>query len=505
MPLFLEGRKGRPVSRMWRRYLEDGVRPQLNNDDGKRSLPEYHCTLELVWAGHDAASAWSQIRRAHPNAMVKARIQGFSWWVKYVWNQAVEDAETFAPAPTASTPPVAPEIAFLVAEARERLETLMWTQSPRSRASLLLVGHHLLDRVLRSGQLRVPCAERELVKDTGITDRKTVRTALRLMDGVLGRLHRDCLSLIERETTSYEFEIDSSVLEGLREIPPRVSHPPHVVRGLWATLPRSSHAAWRALLSSDVPLTLDEVAQKAGLVAQKGDAATKSQIQTLKTALKALGQAGIARVEEDGRWCAGTAPRSVDIEQRAAVAYAEISERVEAERTEYRAGLSKTWAGGRAIAMKKQISRQKQWWEDLSPTARAERRATCREEFQSLSITEQAERKAQLAQRRLRAGFNELEHHQSWLTSLSADEFLARSQERKAAFRSMSQGERGLAVTAWFEHRRRFGLPSPHSPTLTTTDELTLLPDGISERDEAFLQHQLNLDAASSPPTWAAG
>src|SRR3546814_11668740 len=67
----------------------------------------------------------------------------------------------------------------------------LWTVSARQRPALLLVGHHLLDRVLRAGKLRVPCPERDLVLDTGLTDRKTIRAALRLFDGRLGTLRSE--------------------------------------------------------------------------------------------------------------------------------------------------------------------------------------------------------------------------------------------------------------------------------------------------------------------------
>ena len=106
--------------------------------------------------------------------------------------------------------------------------------------------------------------------------------------------------------------------------------------------------------------------------------------------------------------------------------------------------------------------------------------------------------KATLAEGRQHAGVDELEHHHAWMNSLSPDEYVSRSLERKERFARLSIAERGLAVTAWSRHRSRYGLPA-HSPGVGdgsapeyTYDERTLVPEGAAERDEAFLRRQVD-------------
>ncbi|HRD59487.1 MAG TPA: hypothetical protein PL137_01160, partial [Nocardioides sp.] len=69
-----------------------------------------------------------------------------------------------------------------------------------------------------------------------------------------------------------------------------------------------------------------------------GEEPSKSQRSTAKAALVALSKAGMARVDEHGRWHPATRPRSVQVDQAAAAAYARQLEVVEAERAAYRAG-----------------------------------------------------------------------------------------------------------------------------------------------------------------------
>jgi hypothetical protein len=388
-----------------------------------------------------------------------------------------------------------------VAAGRLELERLMWTVSARQRPALLQVGHQLLDRVLREGRLRVPCPERDLLLDTGLGDRKTIRAALARLNGRLGTLHTDCLSATERDSTSYEFEINTAPEQGGRQIPPPVLDPPPVARGLWATLPRSSHSMWRVLLTCLEPADLGELAVKAGLVEEATDSPSKSQRSTAKAALVALAKAGMARVDEDGRWQAATRPRSLQVEEAAAAAYARQLETVEAERAAYRAHSTSSWTAGRARAIKAAKAREKAWWDNLSPAARAERAAAKRLEFEQMSLTQQAQRKAELAERRIRAGLDELGNYQAWLRSLPPDEYVQRSLERKKRFKELSPAERSASVAAWDRHRLRYGLAAQRlttpvvdeRPLRPEVEQAALLPDGAAARDAAFLERQGNL------------
>lgn len=509
VPLALQRWK-RQLRPDWRRYLVDGQVPAGSWAAGStktrgavevdRSLVEAACTREMVWAIGDPETVWRLIRESHPTAMTKAKHQGYSWWLAYVWNELVRTASEFnishdqRPRQVAAPPA---HVVDAVAAARVELERLMWTLPARRRPALLQVGHQLLDRVVRTGELRVPCPERDLLLDTGLGDRKTIRASLRLLNGRLGTLHTDCLSLVERDSTSYEFEINPAPAQGGRQIPPPVLDPPPPPPGLWATLPRSSHSLWRMLLTTDSPVDLGELAVKAGLVETPGEVPSKSQRSTAKAALVALAAAGMAQVDEHGRWQAATRPRSVQVEQDAAAAYARQLATVEAERAAYRAGITSSWTAGRARAIKAQRAKEKAWWDNLSPAARAERAEAKRLEFDQMSITQQSALKARLAERRARAGIDELDQYQTWLRSIPADEYVARSLDRKQRFQGLSPAERGTSVAAWDRHRVRYGLTAqrlatvvderPHSPDV---EQAALLPDGAATRDAAFLARQ---------------
>jgi len=510
VPLALQRWK-RQLRGDWRQYLLHGDVPPGSWSAAAtrtrtavavdRSLVEAACTREMVWAVGDPELAWRLIRESHPAAMTKAKHQGYSWWLAYVWNELVRSASEFNHTPgekprQVQAPPA--EVVAAVAAGRRELEQLMWTIPVRRRPALLQVGHQLLDRVLREGSLRVPCPERDLLLDTGLSDRKTVRAALARLNGRLGTLHTDCLSLTERDSTSYEFEINSAPEQGRRQIPPPVFDPPPPTRGLWAILPRASHNLWRTLLTTEAPADLSELGVKAGLVEAATDLPSKSQRSTAKAALVALAKAGMAKVDEHGRWQAATRPRSLQVEQAAATAYARQLEIVEAERAAYRAWTTSSWTAGRARAIKAAKAREKAWWDNLSPAARAERAVAKRLEFDQMSITQQARLKSRLAERRIRAGLVELEQYQTWLQDLPADEYVARSLDRKERFRQLSEAERGASVAAWDRHRLRYGLTAQRlavqaavrAATPPDVEQAALLPEGAASRDAAFLERQ---------------
>lgn len=508
VPLALQRWK-RQLRPDWRQYLLAGDVPagswsagatkRRHAVDVDRSLVEAACTREMVWAIGDPELAWRLIRESHPTAMTKAKHQGYSWWLTYVWNELVRSASAFntdpdqKPRHIEATPA---NVVAAVAAGRVELERLMWTVSARQRPALLQVGHQLLDRALREGSLRVPCPERDLLLDTGLGDRKTVRAALARLNGRLGTLHTDCLSLTARDSSSYEFEFNSAPEQGGRQIPPPVLDPPPVPRGLWATLPRSSHSLWRSLLTLEGPVDLADLGVKAGLVETSTDVLSKSQRSTAKSALVALAKAGMVKVDEYGRWQAAARPRSLQVEQEAAAAYARQLEAVEAERAAYRASATSSWTAGRARAIKAARAREKAWWDNLSPAARVERVTAKRLEFDQMSITQQAKLKAELAERRIRAGVEELDAYCAWLRNLPADEYVARSVERKARFRGLSPAERGASIAAWDNHRRRYGLQTqrlavPEPATRSAAEERqALLSDGETVRDGVFLERQ---------------
>ncbi|MBB3092169.1 hypothetical protein [Nocardioides albus] len=526
----------RPLRPQWQAYLTNGTIPaHLQGDPGghKRSLIEAQCTLELAWAGHTEQSAWRQIRGAHAAAMTKARGTRYQWWSDYVWTRAVQDRDTFAEThgidleqPEATPRPVAePSTATVhaVTAARDRLQELLWRQPTRARAAVGLVGHTILDRISRTADadagdgpvLRVPCPERDLALDTGISDRKTIRAALRLLDGTVGTLHRDGLSHAHalRASTSYEFSIDPAIEQGVREIPPpKVSHPP---QGLWGSLPRSAHALWRALLQGDGEgSAIAQLAIAAALVPTPGQTPTRSQLDTTITGLQALSRAGLARLDEHGRWHASTiaaaAATDPDLLEHAARRHEQLHQQVTAERATYRSPQPvDEWTAGRARAYKAQLARQKAWWDTLDPVSRAQRQRAKRAEFDQLTITDQARLKEHLARRRAHAGITEIEHHQGWLDSLSPDQYAHRSHRRRDRYDRLPQGEKALSVEAWDRHRRRHGLPE-HQASPPADAELDLLPDGRGRRDTDFLTEAVGAFGKNQPaatetliPDWA--
>src|SRR3546814_15517104 len=81
-------------------------------------------------------------------------------------------------------------------------------------------------------------------------------------------------------------------------------------------------------------------------------------------------------------------------------------------------------------------------WDTLSPAVRAERSSSKRLEFEQMSLSQQSALKARLAERRARAGLDELDQYCAWLRSIPADEYVARSLERKARFPGLRSEER---------------------------------------------------------------
>lgn len=508
-PVATAGRR-RELRPEWAAYFAHGIVPPRLRTERTRSLIEAQATAELVWAGHTEESGWRLIQTAHPAAMGKARSQRRGWWNKYVWDKAVADVAQYRhahghPEPAEAAPAaraygvVPPEVAVAVEAARRRLEDLLWTQPVRGRATIGLVGHILLDRITRTatkdGQvvLRVPCPERDLVLDTGIRDRKTIRAALRLLHGTVGTLHRDALShaLPDRASTSFEFSIEPVSLEGVREIPPpRVFHPPLP----WAALPRVAHAVWRALeQGGSQGRAITQVAITAQITTSPQDTPTRSQLDTTRRALQSLAAAGLAVVDEHGRWHQRRTPARAYVAR--AIEHGDaLRDLIDAERAAYRSPAAHierldTWAAGRERAYKKQLAHHKAWWDGLSPAERAQRRAARRLEFAQLPIAAQAQRKARLADRRRHAGLSERVHHQDWLASLSPDEYAERSLRHQQRYEQLSPPDQWDSVRAWQHHRDRYGLPDPRA-SAGPAAELDLLPDTTAERDAALLRHQ---------------
>lgn len=502
----------------WERFLRTGVAPEIAGEDQSRSAVEAVATGHLLRAGHTASSAWAAIGAAHPQAMSKARASRRRW-VAWVWNPAVRADLEWAsraaakpsgrPRATGSQREDAGEagvradgLALAVGAARVALGELQWAVSPRRRPALLLVGHSVLDRMVRTGSVRVPVPERDLVLDTGIADRKTIRACLRLLAGSgtptgpgsvlgpgLGVLHR-VYDPKRKDASSFEFEIlPPGTPSGgeVREIPPPSFHTP--TPGTWSALPPVAHSLWRALTSRD-SLSLEEVATAAGIPETRKGLLTRSQVRTTTVVLRQLAAAGLASCDAQGRWSAAASVSSGHA-VRAAAGYAALVEQVAAERAVFRAaGASSGWDAARAAAAKTQRAKEQAWWNGLPRAEQARRRAAYAEEFTRLPVTSQEHAKSGWAGRRLRAGVDEAARHDAWLDQHTMDQVITRSVQRAARFAALPPPLQQAHAAAWRRHREKFGIARGTPPSSSRLEHASALPDTAGARDAAFLAGQ---------------
>lgn len=495
----------------WQTYLRTGEAPAHGGADQSRTTDELLATVAMLRAGHTAESAWRLITAAHPDAMVRARASR-SRWIAWVWNRVVEDDRTYSP-----TREVAPDVAAAVVTARELLTALAWRQPPRRRRALLLVGHHVLDRMARTNSRLVPVPERDLVEDTCLTDRKTIRNALRLMHGAIGVLHTDSWDPARRDTTSFEFEIEDAPDDGMRVIPPPGFHTPRAPRpptlpprppaGTWSQLPGNAHALWRALLNHQTPQAPEDLAQAAALPTEPGYV-TSSERRATVAGLIALARAGLAHCDAAGRWIVRDSP-TADHVTRADARHREIAEAVQVERSAYRAGTTSTWSLERARAARLQLSKERAWWSQLTARERDARRQRWRGNFDELDVLTQEQIKAKLAERRLRAGIDEPARHAAWTNAQRPDDYAGRAIERQRRYEALPAPLQHAHVAAWQRHRARFGIERVHETGTTglasapaggaPSEHGALLPHGHDERNQAFLDRQLQLVDADEP------
>lgn len=219
-PLELQRYK-REIAPQWRRYLATGDTstswvPTSPPQATARS-PELGLTRELVWAVGDPKIAWSLVSGSATHRDAEGQAPTPDWWLKYVWNRCVEDAKAFSPRPSprrVREPPrrgaqrSRPHVSAsrtscgLSRAARARLATPRRPPPARSHADRRRTACSLPGA--RPGQEHWPWGPQD-------------HPPLRLLDGSVGRLHTDCLSPLEPDSTSFEFEIAPS--EDCSEIP----------------------------------------------------------------------------------------------------------------------------------------------------------------------------------------------------------------------------------------------------------------------------------------------
>lgn len=482
----------RELPPVWAAYLATGTVPPLGGNDHSRTTAEARATAELLRAGHDAASAWAAITAADPEAMTRSRAD-HRRWIRWVWNRAVWDDHAYhrrAGRPAAAPAPCPGQVLAAIVAARDALTAAARAVPPRRRAALLLVGHTVLDRMQRRHTLRTPVPERDLHVDTGL-DRGTIRAALRMLDGAVGRLHRDTLdrSPAGRATTSFEFEIPPAE-GGVSLLPPPSLHTPEPALphpALWATLPPASHPLWRHLAHSPGPLTERQLTQEALPSCDPTTEPSPRQLRTTRHGLRALAAAGLAVCGVDGGWTAAGAGAPAPALQAARRQRAQRHNRVSEERTAYRRGAHSSWATQRAAALSGNYARERAWWAGLAVSERQARSARWVRLYEGLSVVDQARVKASLAQRRRRAGVDEARRHAEWITGHPPVEFERRSISRAHWFRSVAKPLQQAHAAAWRAHRERFGIPVGLPQSLPEL-HVRALPDTAGVRDEQHLQ-----------------
>lgn len=457
VPLVPRRRRHEDLPAVWQTFLETGARPRLEEVEGKdysRSTFEAMATSAMVRAGWTVEEAWAAVQAAHPLAMDHAR-RSQQRWVRHVWNRAVA-ADNQAPAP-ALVPDV--KVAAAIDAARARLRAMAWNIPTRQRPALLRVGYAVLDRMERTNSLRVPVPERDLVLDTGIKDRATIRTQLRRLHRGVGFLDTTTFIPTARATSSFEFEI-----------PPQ----PHVGGGVPQILPPRSHTPLPQRLPLDLPAaawvmatvmalapgrewTIGDLVEECQLVDRSGGQASIKRIRLAREALAGLARAGVVACRSTGGWV--FVPSLVaDLRERDDT-WSDVLEQVASERREYRAGNTGGWQVARAAAIKRDRARQRAWWTGLAPIDRAARQTEYAIRFARWSVEDQHRFKVVAAQRSICEGTSPAARHQQWLYAMAPDDLGLVVVERAARFAALPQPLQVAYVRAWEAYRHDFDVP----------------------------------------------
>lgn len=324
---------------------------------------------------------------------------------------------------------------------------------------LLRVGYAVLDRIIRTNAMRVPVPERDLVLDTGISDRATIRRTLRwLHDRVVGVLDVEAFDPRQPRSSSFEFEIPPAAVGegGVPQIPPPSSHTP--LPRMPLDLPGTAWLLMRALAQNPRRWwDLNDLMAQCQLDEAAGVPIGGKRLRGVRAVLAELAQHGLARCDADGRWAAADIPAS-DVRERD-VSWDGLVMQIQSERDAYRAGGQSRWQVARAASIKRERAKQRAWWDGLDPVERAARHATWAAGFDRLSVDEQYQVKADLARRSEVEGISPAVRHQRWIYSMDPDDLAMIASERAVRFASIPLPRQVAAVRAWEAYRREFGVP----------------------------------------------
>lgn len=473
----------------WADYLAHGRHPAqvAGWADTSRSAVESTATWTMARCGWTAEQAWTAVGAAHPGAFTKARAKGRGWWIACVWNPAVTSLVATAPPARAATD--RPEPPAQVAEARAAF-LAAWTSYPDpARHTLRRVFDVLLDRMTRAGTARVPCPQRDLVLDTGLS-RPTVA-------GALERLAADGWIVLERTFSPGCDQPDGRSHHA--SLPPHPPRPWPVRGGVSPSLPPSSFTPrppsgpaalslacllgprrWHlylALHAASAPISPEDLASHAGWTT----AGTPRSRRTILDALSCLAGAGLARVDDDGAWLACEVEMASDTTIRVAEhAHQQQVEAVGAERAAYaevRAGHG-PWHRSREQALERGAAARaagaRRWWDSLDPGEAQQRQQVWAERYRGMPAREQLAFKTRAAEQRQRAGGpSEDELHRAWISSVPEPQYQARAAERTRWYRGLDLDTQRALVAGWEAHRDRWGIQRRPAPAPAQTPALT--------------------------------
>lgn len=481
-------RRRRPLPDPWRAFL-DGVAPCPMGAAADRSSVELAATFQLVITGHGEAEAWDVVT-AHPGAFTKANERGQRWWRTHVWAAAVRSADTWLlqrrtnPSPTAPpvtadradapvTTPAAVTAAVAAAHAAWEREWLDWAPTGRYAATAVLDA--LLERMRRTGSTTIPCPERDLLLDTPVLSRTTIRTALDALETAGFGFRVATFRPGSTDTTehSHTWVLDErftrAITTALSSLAPP-SYTPHLADhpGTWRLLGLRARSVYAAVRRQREPtLSTPALARAAGMVTTSSSCPTPRQLRTLHEHLRTLATLGMVTVDSSGRWSATHADEAAQagqLQRAARVSQDRVERAVATDRAAYRAvgGLGGLrWHREREQALQRAApadrARQEAWWAALPQRERVQRRAEHAAAFAALSVADQAQRKHTLAQQRARAGLQEEPRRLRWLQDQDPNELNLLSARRAAEFARLAPPEQAARARAWQHHRDTHG------------------------------------------------
>jgi hypothetical protein len=333
----------------------------------------------------------------------------------------------------------------------------------------------------------VPCPERDLVVDTGLTSRRVLREALAQLeaDGWLVLRRSFDPTSDAPEARSHHVSLPELIPE--HPTPVALPSPPSsftpLPLGVRASLGPELWHAWLTL-RTDSPTTL------AGLVSAMGSPSepepSRDQLSTLAGRLQRLAVLGLAVCDEYGSWVRVN-QISLELLERARESLARRTATVAVERSAYalvRAGRGR-WVRDRELAIARwQTGRHiaaRQWFDALPAAEQHRRRSAYQSRFAALPIARQRQVKDELARRRVSVGaISEDAVRRAWINSMSPEQFTARVIDRILAFRALPPPLQTAKAASWAEHRVQWGisrdpriLPRPvRVPSPTDTDEV---------------------------------